>query len=205
MTVKQAAKQIGLSIVGGLIVISGAALVERVAESGLITVFGGVTAQDLEKTNKRLSQLEEQRGVVPLPSPISLGGGSRFTHDVSVTSPVSWTPLPGYEEVVVDWRFIPENIEVYATVSVKVRAPARSQITHGNLRVVDVSVGEGVASFERIRATIREGTSTVPIEERESTPIPRQNGISTYRLEVAGDRSVVIGGYGYLRFRGQEG
>ena len=197
---QQAAQQLAISLVGGIVLIAAAAAWERVAAGGLIGLLGGATAKELAATNARVSVLANRP--IPLPSPISLGGVSRFTTALGLGS-ASWTPLPAHEEVTIDWQSIPDNIEVYAYAYVRLTTRTRSQPIYGHVRVVDVSLGQPVATFDSVQATVDEPSTPVPTEERGSTPLPRQNGASIYRLEVSGDSGGTMSAYGYLRFRRQ--
>lgn len=187
------------SAVTALIIAGGVAIWQVVATGGLISILGGVTKDELGQTNRRVSKLEIHKMVVPLPSPISLGGGSRFTSSLSLGPSVPWTPLPGHDEVEVDWRSLPDDIDVYAEVFVQVRTNMSGPAIYGQIRLFNISERQVAATFERVRAT-RDGTDT----SLESRLVPRRDGVRTYRLEVSGDRYVSMGGYGYLRFRRQE-
>ena len=144
----------------------------------------------------------EARSTVPVPSPISLGAGiNRTLRDAVGANPELWSTLPGHNEVTVDWRSIPADIEVYAEAFVKVTTLSTGPTVHGQVRLFEVTTRDAVVDFVRIPAVVVRPGISPRVQPLESGPLPRQDAIRTYRLEVSGDSNVTISGYGFLKFR----
>ena len=155
----------------------------------------------LQNLPQRVSKLET-RHTVPLPSPISLGAGvSRVGSYILAVNPGRWIPLPGHDEVAIDWRSMPADLEVYAEATIQVTTSTASRPLYGQIRLFDMTKRDAAFDFDRLQAAVYQTGVPPEVQRIESAPLPRQDTIHTYRLEVSGDSNVQISGYGFLKFR----
>ena len=79
----------------------------------------------------------DQKALIPLPSPISLGDAYNeflvFNENNS-----GWKPVPKYKDAPIDWRHVPADMEIYAEIFI--RCYLRKALLHGPEQIADLPV-----------------------------------------------------------------
>ena len=158
----------------------------------LVTGF----CREFKDLKARVSVLEKRKGTIP--SPIQLGFARRdyFTDFVN---PRSWKAIHDFNDAQIDWRSIPEDIEVYAEANIWAEQMNSSEgEKFARIHLRETESNQVAASFQRVQATTRGQSISV---RRVSNPLLRDTNIRIYRLEILGDSGVRIKGDGRLLFR----
>ena len=164
-----------------------------------------ILSEQVTLLEQRLSQrdgsLSDQQIIVPLPSPISLGAShNTFLSFEPARQNRGWMPAPEHEEATIDWRSVPNNVEVYAEVFVTCWSEESGLV--GRARVINLTTKETVMSTPPVIATQRPFER--PPSRFTSEPLPRGVGLQTYRLEISADDDAKIIARGRLLYRRSE-
>ena len=153
-----------------------------------------------QRLSQRASSPADEQIIVPLPSPISLGAShNTFLSFRPTGQNRGWMPAPEHEDATIDWRSVPNNVEVYAEVFVNSWSKESGLV--GRARVINLAT-ETVVSFTTVIAA--PGPFETPPSRFTSEPLPRGVGLHTYRLEVSADDHANIIARGRLLYRRSE-